>query len=182
MVAGRRRFSPIFLSSAVTRSASCSAGSRLTIGQVQGLSTSGDRSIEVAPLPAGPDVGFVHSPGPSLPVGYLPVPPGVLVQLRGVFLYPAAGCGVTDWHAPLGHHFFEVAVVYGVAAVPPHGPQDDFSRELPTRGDAHGPDYFTLMPSKSPVCNSTIATLEYRSGGHHNAFTSMYRIGDSTSK
>lgn len=58
-------------------------------------------------------------------------------------------------HTTLGHHLFEVAIAHPVAAVPPHRPQDDFTRELPTGEDAHGPDYSTpgfLLPQ---FCNST---------------------------
>ena len=61
-------------------------------------------------------------------VFHLPVPPCLLVQLKGVFLDPAADRGVIDWHAPLGHHFLQSAVAHPVAAVPPHRPQNDATR------------------------------------------------------
>ena len=95
--------------------------------KVQGLTTGGDRPVEIAPRAADPNIGLIHPPGPGLPVGYLPVPPSVLIQLRGVFLHPAVDRGVIDWHTPLGHHLFEIAVAHAVAAVPPHRPQDDFT-------------------------------------------------------
>ncbi|ALC07177.1 hypothetical protein CDES_14310 (plasmid) [Corynebacterium deserti GIMN1.010] len=53
------------------------------------MPTSGDRAVQVAPLSSDPDIGLIHPPGPGLPVRYLPVPPCLLVQLRGVFLDPA---------------------------------------------------------------------------------------------
>ena len=103
------------------------AAATLRFGEikVQGLPTGGNRPVEIAPRAADPDIGLIHPPGTGLPVGYLPVPPSVLIQLRGVFLHPAVDRGVIDWHTPLGHHFFEIAVAHPVAAVPPHRPQDD---------------------------------------------------------
>ncbi|WP_415835020.1 hypothetical protein, partial [Corynebacterium gottingense] len=41
-------------------------------------------------------------------------------------------------------------------AVPPHRPQDDFTRELPTGEDAHGPDYSTPVFLLPQLCNSTL--------------------------
>src|SRR5699024_189954 len=73
--------------------------------KVQGLATGGDHPIEVAPPAADPDVGFIHPPGPGLPAGDLPAPPGLLVQLRGAFLDPAVDRGVLDRHAPLKSSF-----------------------------------------------------------------------------
>ena len=57
--------------------------------KLQGLVTGGDRPTEVAPPAADPDIGLIHPPGTGLPIRYLPVPPCLLVQLRGVFLDPA---------------------------------------------------------------------------------------------
>ena len=73
--------------------------------KLQGLATGGDRPIEVAPPAADPDIGLIHPPGTSLPVRYLPVPPCLLVQLRGVFLDPAVDPGVINRHAPLKSSF-----------------------------------------------------------------------------
>ena len=61
-----------------------------------------------------------------------------------------------DWHTPLGHHLFEIAVAHLVAAVPPHRPQDDVTGEMPTGEDAHGRDYFTPVFLLPQLCNSTI--------------------------
>ena len=61
----------------------------------------GDGPIEIAPPAADPDIGLIHPPGSGLPIRDLSVPPGLLVQLRGVFLVPAVDRGVIDWHAPL---------------------------------------------------------------------------------
>ena len=63
-----------------------------------------------------------------------------------------------DWHTPLGHHFFEVAVAHAVAAVPPHRPQDDVTGEVTTGEDAHGRDYFTSIFLLPQLCNSTRPT------------------------
>ena len=123
--------------------------------KVQGLPTGGNSPVEIAPLPADPDVGLIHPPGTGLPVGYLPVPARLLIQLRGVFLHPAVDRGVIDWHTPLGHHFFEIAVAHPVAAVPPHCPQDDVTGEMTTGEDAHGSDYFTPVFLLPQLCNST---------------------------
>ena len=57
--------------------------------KVQGLPTGGNSPVEIAPRAADPDIGLIHPPGTGLPVRYLPVPPCLLVQLRGVFLDPA---------------------------------------------------------------------------------------------
>ncbi|MFR9855322.1 hypothetical protein ACL1IW_11765 [Corynebacterium striatum] len=46
-------------------------------------------------------------------------------------------------------------MAHAVAAVPPHRPQDDFTRELPTGEDAHGPDYSTPVFLLPQLCNST---------------------------
>src|SRR5699024_8488082 len=74
--------------------------------KVQGLPTGGDRPIEVAPPAADPDIGLIHPPGTGLPVRYLPVPPCVLVQLRGVVFGPSGeNRGVIDRHAPLKSSF-----------------------------------------------------------------------------
>ena len=62
---------------------------------------------------------------------------------------------MTDLNTPLGHHLFEIAVAHAVAAGPPHRPQDDFTRELPTGEDAHGPDYSTPVFLLPQLCNST---------------------------
>ena len=64
-----------------------------------------------------------------------------------------------DRHSPLGHHLFEVAIAHAVAAVPPHRPQDDFTRELPTGEDAHGPDYSTPVFLLPQLCNSTVEDI-----------------------
>src|SRR5699024_9200855 len=89
------------------------------------------------------------------PVRYLPVPPCLLVQLRGVFLDPAVDRGVIDRHAPLGHHFLQIAVAHPVAAVPPHCPQNDVTGEVTTGEDTHGCDYFTSLFLLPRLCNST---------------------------
>src|SRR5699024_5395929 len=123
--------------------------------KVQGLPTSGNSPIEVAPPAAAPARGLIHPPGPGLPVRYLPVPPSVLIQLRGVCLDPAVDRGVIDRHAPLGHHFLQIAVAHPVAAVPPHRPQNDVTGEITTREDAHGCDYFTSLFLLPQLCNST---------------------------
>ena len=47
--------------------------------KVQGLPTGGDRPVEIAPRAADPDIGLIYPPGPGLLVGYLPVPPSVLI-------------------------------------------------------------------------------------------------------
>src|SRR5699024_4214409 len=123
--------------------------------KVQGLATGGDRPIEVAPSAADPDIGLIHPPGTGLPVRYLPVPPCLLVQLRGVFLDPAVDRGVIDRHAPLGHHFLQIAVAHPVAAVPPHCTQNDVTGEMTTGEDTHGCDYFTSLFLLPQLCNST---------------------------
>src|SRR5699024_2815389 len=51
--------------------------------------------------------------------------------------------GVIDWHTPLGHHFFDIAVAHPVAAVPPHRPQDDVTGEMLTGEVDHDSDDFT---------------------------------------
>src|SRR5699024_3242877 len=127
--------------------------------KVQGLPTGGNSPVEIAPRAADPDIGLIHPPGPGLPVGYLPVPASLLIQLRGVFLHPAVDRGVIDWHTPLGHHFFEIAVAHPVAAVPPHSPQDDATGEMPTGEEAHGSDYFTPVFLLPQLCNSTVQRL-----------------------
>src|SRR5699024_2834605 len=126
--------------------------------RVQGRATGGDRPIEVAPPAADPDIGLIHPPGTGLPVRYLPVPPCLLVQLRGVFLDPAVDRGVLDRHAPLGHHFLQIAVAHPVAAVPPHCPQNDVTGEMTTREDTHGCDDFTSLFLLPQLCNSTPRT------------------------
>ena len=110
---------------ALTRKRFAAATFRFREIKVQPLPTGGNSPIEVAPPAADPNIGLIHPPGPSLPVRYLPVPPCLLVQLRGVFLDPAVDRGVIDRHTPLGHHVLEIAVADPVAAVPPHRPQDD---------------------------------------------------------
>ncbi|WP_454979666.1 hypothetical protein, partial [Corynebacterium propinquum] len=44
---------------------------------------------------------------------------------------------------------------------PPHRPQDDFTRELPTGEDAHGPDYSTPVFLLPQLCNSTLFGVVY---------------------
>jgi hypothetical protein len=95
--------------------------------KIQGMPTRGDGPIEVAPLSPDPDIGLVHPPGPGLPIRDLSVPPGLLVQLRSIFLDPAVDGAVIDRYAAFGHHFFQIAVAEPVAAVPPDRPQDDFT-------------------------------------------------------
>src|SRR5699024_291092 len=112
-----------------------------------------------APRPADPDIGLIHPPGPGLPVRNLSVPSGLLVQLRSIFPDPAVDRGVIDRHSPLGHHLFEVAVAHAVAAVPPHRPQDDFTGEMTTGEDAHGPDYFMPVFLLPQLCNSTFQKM-----------------------
>ena len=115
----------------------------------------GDGPIEVAPLSPDPDIGLVHPPGPGLPIRDLSVPPGLLVQLRSIFLDPAVDGAVIDRYAAFGHHFFQIAVAEPVAAVPPDRPQDDFTGEMTTGEDAHGCDYFTQVFLSPELCNST---------------------------
>ena len=111
---------------------------------------------EITPLPTDPDIGLIHPPGTGLPIRYLPVPPCLLIQLRGVFLDPAVDRGVIDRHAPLGHHFLQIAVAHPVAAVPPHCPQNDVTGEMTTGEDTNGSDYFTSIFLLPQLCNSTI--------------------------
>lgn len=119
------------------------------------MPTRGDGPIEVAPLSPDPDIGLVHPPGPGLPIQDLSVPPGLLVQLRSIFLDPAVDGAVIDRYAAFGHHFFQIAVAEPVAAVPPDRPQDDFTGEMTTGEDAHGCDYFTQVFLSPELCNST---------------------------
>ncbi|OKX84214.1 hypothetical protein AUO95_03215, partial [Corynebacterium glutamicum] len=57
---------------------------------------------------ADPDIGLIHPPGTGLPVGYLPVPASLLIQLRVVFLDPAVNGAVIDRHTTFSHHLFEI--------------------------------------------------------------------------
>ena len=103
------------------------------------------------------DIGLIHPPGTGLPVRYLPVPPCLLVQLRGVFLDPAVDRGVIDRHAPLKSSFPpDLRSAHPVAAVPPHCPQNDVTGEMTAGEDTHGCDYFTSLFLLPQLCNSTI--------------------------
>ena len=69
---------------------------------------------------------------------------------------PAVDRGVINRHAPLGHHFLQIAVAHPVAAVPPHCPQNNVTGEMTTGEDAHGSDYFTSLCLLPQLCNSTL--------------------------
>lgn len=128
--------------------------------EVQGLSPGGNRTVEVTPLPADPDIGFIHSPGPGLLIGHLPVPPCLFVQFGGVFLHPPVDRGVIDWHTALKSSYPPgLRSADPVAAVPPHRPQDDLAREMTTREDAHNRDHFTATATPPSLCKSTVALL-----------------------
>ena len=120
-----------------------------------GLATGGDRPIEVAPPAADPDIGLIHPPGTGLPVRYLPVPPCLLVQLRGVFLDPAVDRGVIDRHAPLKSSFPPDRGSSPRSGSTTYCPQNDVTGEMTTGEDTHGCDYFTSLFLLPQLCNST---------------------------
>ena len=139
----------------------------------------GDCAAQVAPPAADSDIGLIYPPRPGLPIGYLLVLPNLPVQLKGIFLDPPIDCGVIDRHAPFGHHPLEIAVAHTVTTVPPHRPQNDLSRKITTREDAHCPNYFTSIFLLPQFCNSArMSTHGIREGEEQPAesFQTWFRL------
>ena len=89
-------------------------------------------------------------------VFHLPVPPCLLVQLKGVFLDPAVDRGVIDRHAPLKSSFPPNRGSAPRSGSTTHCPQNDATGKMTTGEDTHGCDYFTSLFLLPQLCNSTI--------------------------
>src|SRR3954453_7966521 len=106
--------------------------------KVDRLAGAVDGSVQVAPLPADPDVSLVDVPRPAARTQVAAHP---LLQLRGEALNPAVHGRVIDRHAAIGEHPLEVAVADRELQIPAHGPEDHLGREAkaPKRsGGGHG--------------------------------------------
>src|SRR4051812_15989375 len=94
--------------------------------KVDRLAGAVDGSVQVAPLPADPDVSLVDVPWPAARTQVVAHP---LLQLRSEALDPAVHGCVIDRDAPVGEHGLEVAVADRELQVPAHRPQDHLGRE-----------------------------------------------------
>src|SRR4051794_23647452 len=94
--------------------------------EVDRLAGAVDGPVQVAPLPADPDVSLVDVPWPTAGAQVAAHP---FFQLRGEVLDPAVHGRVIDRHAAISEHSFEVAVADRELQVPAHGPEDHLGRE-----------------------------------------------------
>src|SRR5215213_413505 len=87
--------------------------------KVDRLTGAVDRSVQVAPLPADPDVRLVDVPRPA---ARAQVAAHSLLEFRGKALDPAVHGRVIDLHAAIGEHGLEIAVADRELQVPAHRP------------------------------------------------------------
>src|SRR3954454_17220312 len=87
--------------------------------EVDRLAGAVDGAVEITPLTADPEVGFVDVPRPAAGAQ---VPAYPLLELRGEALHPAVHGRVVDLDAAVGEHALEVAVADRELQVPAHRP------------------------------------------------------------
>jgi len=141
--------------------------------EVDRLAGAIDRSIQVAPFSADPDVSLVDVPWPAAGPQVAAYP---FLQLRGEALNPAVHGRVIHHHAAIGEHGLEIAVADRELQVPAHRPQDHLGREAkaPERsgGMGHGrrsrrgssgstllPGYPASLNATDPLNTLTISSL-----------------------
>src|SRR3954454_24601464 len=112
--------------------------------EVDRLASAVDRSVQVAPLPADPDVRLINVPRPAArtQVGAHP-----LLQLRGEALDPAVQGCVIHRHAAIGEHGLEVAVADRKLQVPARIHRMDWADRTERRGNASKTANSFLHPS-----------------------------------
>src|SRR4051794_31026463 len=106
--------------------------------EVDRLTGAVDGPVQVAPLPADPDVSLIDVPWPAAGAQ---VTAHSFLQLRGEALNPAVHSRVIHRDAPVGEHGLEIAVADRELQVPAHRPEDHLGREAeaPKRsGGGHG--------------------------------------------
>src|SRR5215213_7996987 len=94
--------------------------------EVDRLAGAVDGPVQVAPLPADPDVSLVDVPRPAARTQVTAHP---LLELRGEALNPAVHGRVIDHHAAIGEHSLKIAIADRELQVPAHRPQDYLGRE-----------------------------------------------------
>src|SRR5215204_7117068 len=94
--------------------------------EVDRLAGAVDRPVQVAPLTADPDVGFVDVPRPAAGPEMSAY---ALLELRCKALDPAVHGRVVRPDAAVGEHQLQVAVADRELQVPAHRPEDDLGRE-----------------------------------------------------
>src|SRR3954453_15289790 len=130
--------------------------SRLAMSsEVDRLAGAVDRPVQVAPLPADPNVRLVVVPWPAARTQGAAHP---LLELRDEALNPAVHGRVIHRDAAIGEHPFEVAVADRKLQIPAHGPKDYLGREAeaPKRSGGVGHERY----SQSDAGGSTAPTRE----------------------
>jgi hypothetical protein len=93
--------------------------------------------------------------------------PKALLQLGGVCLNPPENRRVIDSYPAILKHQLKVPVADGEHPIPPHRPQDDLARELPSlepltlnqhrhSGESLSNPYYALSSRCQKVCNRTV--------------------------
>ena len=94
--------------------------------KVDRLAGAVDGPVQVAPLPADPDVRLIDVPRPAAGAQVAAHP---LLQLRGEALDPAVHGRVIHCDAAIGEHSLQIAIADRELQVPAHRPQDHLGRE-----------------------------------------------------
>src|SRR4051812_29400058 len=94
--------------------------------EVDRLASAVDRSVQVAPLPADPDVRLVNVPRPAARTQVAAHP---FFEFRGEALNPAVHGRVIHRDAPVGEHGLEIAIADRELQVPAYGPEDRLGRK-----------------------------------------------------
>jgi hypothetical protein len=87
-----------------------------------------DGTIQVSPVPALANVGFVDPPGA---VGRFQFAPSSLVQFGGVALHPAPNGGVVSGETSFHDQFLDVSIGKREPQIPPDGANNEFRFEVP---------------------------------------------------
>ena len=94
----------------------------LTEPELNGVTVAVDRLVQIPPLPADLDIGFVGMPPTSDRSLAVIEPPQ---QQRRVMDSLAMDCSMINGDAALRHHLFQIPEAEIVSQVPPHAEQDD---------------------------------------------------------
>src|SRR5471032_2602998 len=95
--------------------------------EVDGLTCSIYRAVQIFPLALDFDVGFVHAPPPTH--GAL-MPTKRLIQQRHQTDNPAVKRRMVNNNAALGHHFFEIAQAEGISQIPANALSNNINRVM----------------------------------------------------
>ena len=118
--------------------------------KVDGLASGIDGSVEIIPLLLDLDVRLIDAIG-VVRLGEMRTTP--LVELRRVALHSAKHRCVIDGDPTLLHQFFDITVAQGIAEIPPHTADDDFTGKVTPFEDRGADPYEVSSELMSIACS-----------------------------